>query len=855
MTGKQFAIAEPLLRRGVHVATGLAAGLITLVLLTAPSWGHLASYPISGDTLTILSVAANPEVNSFSFSASGEQVLGLSHDPSSEGFSLLVSGPPGSSERSFMLELDKELWSCSQLSGATCTGNWIYSDPAGSVGGITDVSLGNEAISISGSGTNWPWDYSPAQTEIWVQFWIEQELFCAEFSSETGTTFSYNTPGFLSASGASAPGACPAAFCGNSYVEPGESCDDGNDYETDGCTSTCEIGVCDAPDYDSTWAAIHDIIIDPQCAICHSSQPLGNTLDLSIDVAYDNLFRVPSTNFYNEMNYIEPGEPGSSYLFHKLQWKTEGITPPPGEGQGMPVSAGDGLTPDHLAAVQEWIYASAPETGVVEGATEYLQACLPPASPHKIVPPDPPTMGEGVQLVQTPWPLPGLQTSPNGEDEICMATYYDFTGGNLVPSEYQIDCPGTFGVNNPSDKCFMYDDQLLVQDPQSHHSIIHIYTGDYLLDEGAFDGNGGFTYKDGPQAGQACDPTQVDHTKGYNPECSNQPLTSLACLFGYGPDDYGQSTSPQFSGSQESYSERIPAPGVYNILPMQGVVTWNSHAFNPTNIDTTMDQYLNLRFAEPRDQLYPARAIFDSSQIFAEYVPPFETREVCKTYTMEKYTHLYNLNSHTHKRGVRWRTWLPPNTPCSPVGQGNGLATGTGCSPRSDTPTYYSTLYTDPVSLNFDPPLYYESNNVEDRTLLFCSLYDNGSTPDSPSVKLSSEAPYPPGYLSSCAFTAVVPGCGPCFNPANPSASPIACVGGTNEGDLCYGDDSLCQGGGVCNACPVVGGVTTDDEMFILLGSYYRAVPEPSAGLLMVTGVGALLILARRRGPSRSQKI
>lgn len=834
--------------RRAPITSALVAFVSLLLLFSMPAWAHLASFPIGGDSLTILN-SANPSLNSFSFTSTGEQVLGLAHDPSTEGFSLLVSGPPGSSERSFMLNLDTNLWSCSEFSGATCTGEWVYSDPTGSVGGITDVTLGNEAISITGSGSNWPWDYTPSQTEIWVQFWIEEELFCAEFSAETGANFSYNVDGFVAASGASAPGACPAAFCGNSYVEAGESCDDGNNNETDGCTSTCEIGACDAPDYDSTWAAIQDIIIAPQCAVCHGSVPLGNSLNLSENVAYDNLIRVPSANFYNEMNYIEPGEPNGSYFFKKIQSKTEGTTLPPGEGSGMPVSAGSGLTPDHLQAMKEWIYGSAPETGVVEGATEYLQACLPPPIPHKITPPEAPPLGEGVQLIQTPWPLYGVQSNPNGENEICMATYYDFTGGNLVPADFQVDCPDTYGVNNPSDKCFMYDDQILVQDPQSHHSIIHIYTGAYTVD--GFAGAGGFTYKDGPQAGQACDPTQVDQTKGYNPECSNQPVTSLACLFGYGPVDYGQSTSPQFSGSQESYSERTPAPGVFNILPMKGVITWNSHAFNPLDTDTTMDQYLNLYFAEPRDQLYPARAIFDSSQIFAEHVPPFGTQEVCKTYTMEKYTHLYNLNSHTHKHGVRWRTWLPPNQTCSPVGQGNGAATGTGCFPRSDAPDYYSTLYTDPLSLDFDPPLYYDSDDIEDRTLLFCSLYDNGSTPDSPPVKLSSEAPYPPGYLASCNFTSFVPGCGPCFDPSDPSASPIACVGGSNEGALCYGNDSICAGGGVCNACPVVGGVTTDDEMLILLGAYFRAVPEPSAGVMIVTGVGGLLFLARRR---RSQR-
>ena len=54
----------------------------------------------------------------------------------------------------------------------------------------------------------------------------------------------------------------------------------------------------------------------------------------------------------------------------------------------------------------------------------------------------------------------------------------------------------------------------------------------------------------------------------------------------------------------------------------------------------------------------------------------------------------------------------------------------------------------------------------------------------------------------------------------------IACVDGPQKGELCAGDDSVCDstpgaGDGACDACPLLGGVTTDDEMFVLLGAYY----------------------------------
>ena len=39
-------------------------------------------------------------------------------------------------------------------------------------------------------------------------------------------------------------GNCVASGCGNSVVEAGEACDDGNTVATDGCTATCTVAAC-----------------------------------------------------------------------------------------------------------------------------------------------------------------------------------------------------------------------------------------------------------------------------------------------------------------------------------------------------------------------------------------------------------------------------------------------------------------------------------------------------------------------------------------------------------------------------------------------------------------------------------
>jgi hypothetical protein len=65
---------------------------------------------------------------------------------------------------------------------------------------------------------------------------------------------------------------------------------------------------------------------------------------------------------------------------------------------------------------------------------------------------------------------------------------------------------------------------------------------------------------------------------------------------------------------------------------------------------------------------------------------------------------------------------------------------------------------------------------------------------------------------------------GPC------QANSVACLDGPNKGQLCGGQadpDAFCGGEGLCDACPAHGGVTTEDEMFILLGNYF-VVDEPT---------------------------
>jgi hypothetical protein len=482
-------------------------------------------------------------------------------------------------------------------------------------------------------------------------------------------------------------------------------------------------------------------------------------------------------------------------------------------------------------------------------------------------------------------------------------------------------CSPVKNANNDGNECFAWHRQVLRQDPQSHHSIISMYTGaasPYDPDWGTWSRKSDdpqdpcypVSWPDpySPPAECLCDPTAIDLTLGYAPDCSGDPVSSVACN-GYGPTDGsnfsfagGGGNFPQFSGSQEPIYDFELADGVFTTLPLKGVVNWNSHAFNLSSQHTTMAQYLNLHYAEESDQQAPLRGIFNAQWIFAQNVKPFETKEICATHTLPKGARLFQLSSHTHIRGVEWRTWLPPNTPCQPrcpeneAGQNATCIFGgifCGCQnvfscnadpgkwcignsdcpalggadtcnleapiipycedlpvPREDAPDYRSLEYSDPVSLIFDPPLEYDSDDWVERTILFCSEYDNGATTRAP-VKMQSTSAETPPLIVPPLTTPLPP---ELIEPAIGGPCPDEqryCADGPNRGLLC-GDQAdphaFCgdPADAFCDACPVHGGVTTGDEMFILLGSFYMA-PEPAQILLGLAALGAVGLLARRR--------
>lgn len=520
---------------------------------------------------------------------------------------------------------------------------------------------------------------------------------------------------------------------------------------------------------------------------CHSAENAAGELDLTAGASYASLYRVPAVASLAEpLQLVYPGEQKLSFLYSKLAAATLGDELPTGGGLAMPL-ANAPLTTDHLEALRLWIRNGAPETNDVDEVATLL-GCGEGTTPqaNKIDPPDAPETGEGVQFNSGPWTV-----LPGSENEVCFATYYDLDKmPGVLPASARTECVG--GVyNNYEGECFTYKEQVLTQDPQSHHSIIDVYVGQASPLDPSW---GAWQCLSGPSEGMSCDPTRIGEPValggadcgGSRYACGTPARKSTACI-GWGPVD-SRSAQVGMGGAQAPVSSNKLGAGVYSVLPTKGVIIWNSHAFNLSDKPTTVEQYNKFIFAQPSETIYRNRGIFDSKNIFVANVPPYERRTYCSTTTLPIGARLTELGSHAHKRGVLWQTWLPPQDPSCGVNN--------GCEPSNTQPDYVSRVYNDPLKINYNPPLEYDGLAKKDRTIKFCVTYDNGSEfPDL--LKLNSTS-----VGTKCLGNAF-------------------CSAGPTPGLSCGSDDSKCGDGGSCDACTVVGGVTTEDEMFILLGGYY----------------------------------
>jgi hypothetical protein len=793
-------IPRTTLRDGLAL-TILSVATTTIVSLTAtPSSAHLEGdhWPLAGKKLQLSAGDASDGYLKFKTTNDlniNPESLGFdppvpSLDPRSNRSTLVVRGTGVNAGTSELIFLNGNKWSL--IGSEEKPKGWRYTsdDVDSHSGGIRKIQIKagktTGSLQIQAKGYYWPYAIPGPQDSVEIVLSIGGHAFCATFSEAQDADFKTNVEGKVEASNSIPPHDCPMV-CGNGIDETGEDCDDGNTNTDDTCSNECVGCNVDEAEYDTTFEGIQDIIFDGyDCSndACHGSAQLGG-LDLRAGNSYASLVNVASQA--DTKVRVFPGNQDESVLYLKLAMATLPDYEPDTGGTPMPFS-GSVLTEEHLEAIRLWIRGGAPETGVVAETAELLGSCLPAQTPLNIPQPEVPDENVGTQFA-----MPGYDLA-NGEVEGCTASYYDLS--ESVPAEAIVDCPGAFpgtnetGVN--AGKCFAYRGNYLYQDPMSHHSIVRIYPGEYSWDD---PGWGDWTCHEGPLNGTPCDPTVAGFCQGG--VCGTGFRLGVACLDAqldyFGPPDFDTATSPQFSGSQGPTADFRFPEGVYSILPLKGLIVWNSHAFNKSFETSVMNTWINLTYTANRQ--YPAQGLFNNDFIFVQNVPPFEQREYCHTHTFDEGTHLFQLTSHTHKRGILWRYFDAPQTPCTHP---------SSCSPGAGTPFYTSRDYSDPKIQNYDPPKVY-SGTVAERTIKFCALYDNGFV-NPGTVKRRSQSPEPTGITLFG---------GPC------EGYEARCLGGPSKGDLCHGNDQECPES-LCDACPLRGGVTTEDEMFIAIGTYYE---------------------------------
>ncbi len=761
MTGRRGSAFWATWRSGM-AALVLGAPLLAAALLlgTSPASAHDVALAVNGETLKIRT-AKGPKKQRVRVVATG-QMIDLNHDPSETATWVLVRGYGANGGTSGRIALDAGKWKVIGK-GARPRG-YKYVDRAGSRGGVKKVLLRPGELIVIAAGHNWPWQPSGPQDSVWVHFGIERESLCASF----GGAVEKNETNLFVAAAAISPGQCPAAVCGNGEVELGESCDDGNLVEDDGCTSDCAAGTCVGEQFTSTFEAVQSVVFERHgCtnALCHGSAPGQGGLNLSPAVAYRELLEVPSEG--SSFNRIEPAQPRQSSLWLKL---LKGVDPGATNIPGEPMPSGLPPIPaDLLEAVRRWIESGAPETGTVPGTESLLGGCFPEPVPISITPLTPPDADDGFQLE-----MPGFTLSAETETEVCFATYYDVT--DRVPAHFK----------DPTNEFFYSSKDITRQDPHSHHLVIlHSGIPEELAHDPSF---GAWTCAGGNRDGAECEP--LDTESCGTGICRSQVRRSTACI-GYGPPGGANAANlgQALGGAGNGQTATDLDPGQYRRIPLRGIVYWNPHAFNLTSQNHNLKAYLNLLFTD--DLEHEVSQSLDVRHIYvAAGQPPYTRKTYCRDYTFPRGTRLVTLSSHTHERGEAF--WL---------------------NDADGQRIYESYVYSDPIIQRYRPPLAFDSADPAERTVTYCATYNNGvgadGAPDPTHVRRHSLTP-------QNAF------------PCKPTACTDGLVGATCDGpdDHAACDSVPGAGDGLCDACPITLGVSTVDEMFVLTyWAYQLEVP------------------------------
>jgi hypothetical protein len=311
------------------------------------------------------------------------------------------------------------------------------------------------------------------------------------------------------------------------------------------------------------------------------------------------------------------------------------------------------------------------------------------------------------------------------------------------------------------------------QDSVSHHMVVWNPKKDLTtLTPNA----PGWSCRGGPSAGAPCDATKGSVACGEGGVCGG-PATNGTFCGGIGELFASGGLPEQIANTQAPQEYLPPIDGVYWEVPLRGVLWFNSHSFNLTEEDTTLHARMNFYYAGAADrkrQMVPHNEVRNQVPVGQ---PPFTRKTYCEPFEVPANNAIAVMTGHTHRRGERF--WV---------------------NDSSGKQIYENFIYNDPQYKRYEPWLEFSSALPSERTLEFCATFNNGlKQDDSPDLELVTRASRMP-ERTSCV--------------------PVACVAGKVtaacrvDADC---DSSPKSGDGDCDACPITGGTTTENEMFVLM--------------------------------------
>lgn len=630
---------------------------------------------------------------------------------------------------------------------------------------------------------------------------------------------------------------------------------------------------CANGEFSGTFDLIQKAIFDNhECSnsVCHGEAAAGG-LDLRAGVAYDNLIDVESQTVPG-MRRVMAGQKDRSLLWVNLAAKTM-----PDEWhaplRAMPLDPIPALSFDEVDALRLWIEAGAPRDGAVRGTDELLDACLPPPEPINIKPLPPPAPGEGVQMHMPVWSL-----GAHSESEVCFATYYDFTG--QVPAEFLSADGRSFRFNRSETRQDPLSHHLIVNRYDGTSPADDPVWGTYRCRGGARDGEtcnpNDLTFC-GTDSGCASDRVTTLACIGFGAGDSGIGLAAAGVVS-------TQETAADNRFHEGVFAE-LPLKGVmlwdshaFNLTGKAGnLEAWINFYFAPP-----VEQVQPVQLIFNTEKIFDIDApAFGGDEVCNHHVlPPHAQLD-----ELSSHVHRHGKQFHTYLGDWRCVGGEAPGDACDPNGTtnmcGSGVCTSTehtrgGDCNRDDAVTvdeivtsvnialgtapmvmceecdldadgnasvdelitsinsaltgppadkernaddallYVNYIYNDPITLRFKNPLAFPGGQSSDaeRTLTYCAYFDNGAA-DATEVKRKSTSPKPPISTGGIG--------GPCDQPTHCTTGkvgqPCSGRGVTARNRSC--DSTSGSGDGQCDACPLTGGATSEDEMFILIGQYH----------------------------------